>query len=65
MQFYAGQIFRGCNHSLMFRLRYLLDPQTAPTFGVSPAAAGPYTPGSIRAVTGRELRHRYVSESDN
>ena len=30
-----------------------------------PLAAGPHTPGSTRAVTGRKLRHRYVSEPDN
>jgi hypothetical protein len=30
-----------------------------------PAAAGPYTPRCTHAVTGRGLRHRYVSESDN
>jgi hypothetical protein len=33
-QFYAGGLFRGCNHSLMFRLRYSLGPQSAPTFRV-------------------------------
>jgi hypothetical protein len=71
-QFYAGGIFRGCNHSLMFRLRYSLGPQTVPTFrAYVPAAAGPSRPpgesgpGSIRAVTGRKLRHCCVSESDN
>ena len=31
-QLCAGAEFRGCNHSLMFRLRYSLGPQSAPTF---------------------------------
>jgi len=31
-QLCAGAVFRGCNHSLMFRLRYSLGPQSAPTF---------------------------------
>jgi len=30
--FVRGAQFRGCNHSLMFRLRYSLGPQSAPTF---------------------------------
>ena len=34
-QFYAGGLFRGCNHSLMFRLRCSLGPQTVPTFRFS------------------------------
>ena len=30
-----GGLFRGCNHSLMFRLRCSLGPQTVPTFRFS------------------------------
>ena len=31
MQLQRRGIFRGCSHSIMFRLPYLLDPQVAPT----------------------------------
>ena len=60
--FLQVRVFRGCNHSLIFRLLYLLDPPAALTAGF-PLAIGPYTPRRTRTVTGYKLRHRYVSES--
>ena len=35
--FYDGHLFRGCSHSLMFRLPYLLGLQVAPT-SIAPVA---------------------------
>src|SRR5215475_1929113 len=37
--FYDGHLFRGCSHSLMFRLPYLLGLQVAPT-SIAPQAIG-------------------------
>jgi len=64
-QLFVGGFSRGCNHSIIFRLPYLLGPPTVLTVRAIPSATGPYTPGSTCAVTGRRLRHRYVSEPDN
>ncbi len=65
-QLYVGRCSQGCNHSLTFRLPYLLGPPAVLTIReLVPPATGPYTPGSTRAVTGRVLRHHYVSEPDN
>ena len=62
----CGEEFRGCNHSLMFRLRYLLGPQTAPTFrAISLPPLGRIHRAVFAPLPVRELRHRYVSESDN
>ena len=48
-QLHCGGRFRGCNHSLMFRLLYLLDPLTVPTKGL-------HVPLGHRAVyTGQNL----------
>ena len=59
--------FRGCSHSLMFRLPHLLGPQVAPTADSSEVfwAAGPFTPRHERVVTHHGLWYRYVSESGN
>jgi len=45
--------FRGCSHSVMFRLPYSLGPQVAPTARatIAPRAAGPFTPRNGPAVT--------------
>ncbi len=60
------KLFRGCSHSIMFKLPYLLDPQIAPTTGLYiPRAAGPFTPRRTHAVTHHELWYRYVPESGN
>ena len=65
-QLHVGRYSRGCNHSLTFRLPYLLGPPTVLTIrNCIPSATGPYTPGSTCAVTGHRLRHHYVSEPDN
>ena len=59
-----GGEFRGCNHSLMFRLPILAWPSDC-----SDRQASAFRPPGLihravsTAVTGRELRHRYVSES--
>ena len=62
--FPQGFLSRGCNHSFIFRLPYLLDPPAALTAGF-PLATGPYTPRSTRTVAGYRPRHRYMSEPDN
>ena len=65
-QLHVGRYSRGCNHSLIFRLPYLLGPPTVLTIrNCIPSATGPYTPGSTCAVTEHRLRHHYVSEPDN
>ncbi len=45
--------FRGCSHSLMFRLPCSLGPPIAPTAVVSHGAAGPFTPRNGPGVTPR------------
>ena len=65
-QLYAGRNFgaatiRSCSGSATRLAHRLLRRSEIHV----PAAAGPYTPGCILAVAGRELRYRYVSESDN
>ena len=64
--FYDGHRFRGCSHSLMFRLPYLLGLQVAPT-SIAPGhrAARPFTPRNGRVVTHNELWYRYIPESSN
>ena len=65
-QFYAGGAISGLQPFAHVQAPLLAWPTDCSDVQVFlPAAAGPYTPGSIRAVTGHELRHRYVSESDN
>ena len=57
---------RGCSHSFMFRLPYLLDPPVAPTAAnPSRRAAGPFTPRNAHLVTQHEPWYRYVPESGN
>ena len=68
--FYDGHRFRGCSHSLMFRLPYLLGLQVAPTSRAPVAlqshrAARPFTPRNERVVTLHELWYRYIPESSN
>jgi hypothetical protein len=66
MQLQQGSIFRGCSHSIMFRLPCLLDPPVAPTaVGFAHRAAGPFTPRNGRVVTLHELWHRYIPEPGN
>ena len=62
----TAQRFRGCCHSLMFRLPCLLRPPDCAhrrdsTF---PGQLGPLTPRRTRAVTRHEQWYRYESESD-
>ena len=70
------QRFRGCSHSLMFRLPRLqrppglrpplrLDIPSVPIWGDSGGQLGPYTPRRTRAVTRHEQWYCYESESDN
>ncbi len=66
MQLQQGSIFRGCSHSVMFRLPCLLGPPVAPTaVGFAHRAAGPFTPRNGRVVTLHELWHRYIPEPGN
>jgi hypothetical protein len=66
MQLLQGTLFRGCSHSIMFRLPYLLGLQVAPTAEEQVfKAARPFTPRNGRAVTQHELWYRYISESSN
>jgi len=62
MQLQQGGLFRGCSHSLMFGLPYLLGPLVAPTTVALGAkrAAGPFTPRNEHVVTLHEPWHRYV-----
>jgi hypothetical protein len=59
--------FRGCSHSLMFRLPHLLDPQVAPTVEAQSllGSRAVYTPRNERMVTHHALWYRYVPESGN
>ena len=62
--FYDGHHFRGCSHSFMFRLPYLLDLLVAPTStAFRRRAAMPFTPRNGRAVTLHELWYRYIPET--
>ena len=64
--FYDGHHFRGCSHSFMFRLPYLLDLQVAPTStALRHRAARPFTPRNERAVTLHEPWYRYIPEPSN
>ena len=66
MQLSAGERFRSCSHSVMFRLPCLLGPPVAPTaVGFAHRAAGPFTPRNGRVVTLHELWHRYIPEPGN
>ena len=66
MQLQQGSIFRGCSHSVMFRLPCLLGPPVAPTaVGFAHRAARPFTPRNERVVTRHELWHRYIPEPGN
>ncbi len=51
MQRQQGQIYRGCSHSVMFRLPCSLGPQIAPTAVNGHRAAGPFTPRNGPEVT--------------
>ena len=51
MQLQQSTLFRGCSHSVMFRLPCLLDPQVAPTAVTNHRAAGPFTPRNENVVT--------------
>jgi hypothetical protein len=56
MQLLRGARFRGCSHSVMFKLPYSLDPQVAPTAEIyNLRAAGPFTSRNGRVVTLHEL----------
>jgi hypothetical protein len=58
MQLQQGLRFRGCSHSLMFRLLNSLGSPVAPTAGTSPRAAEPFTPRNEHGVT-RPDRSRF------
>jgi hypothetical protein len=65
MQLRQGTSFRGCSHSIMFRLLRSLDPQVAPT-------AGDQLPGGRAVYTTRppvrylpEVWYRYTSNTSN
>ena len=47
----VGHAFRGCSHSVMFRLPCSLGPQVAPTAEKLLRAAGPFTPRTGHVVT--------------
>jgi len=51
MQLQQSTLFRGCSHSVMFRLPCLLDPQVAPTAVTKHRAAKPFTPRNENVVT--------------
>ena len=51
MQLQQSTLFRGCSHSVMFRLPCLLDPQVAPTAVTKHRAARPFTPRNENVVT--------------
>ncbi len=53
MRLRQGGYFRGCSHSLMFRLPCSLGPPIAPTAVVTHGAAGPFTPRNGPGVTPR------------
>ena len=58
--------FRGCSHSLMFRLPHSLDPQFyPPLWHYVHRAAGSFTPRNKHEVTLHEQWYRYVPESGN
>ena len=65
--FHDGHQFRGCSHSFMFRLPYLLDLQVAPTSItlLRHRAARPFTPRNGRVVTLHEPWYRYIPEPSN
>ena len=65
MQLQQGAVFRGCSHSIIFRLRRSLGPQIAPTAAPSCWATGPFTPRIARVVTHSGMWHRYVSDLGN
>jgi len=55
MQLPQGETFRGCSHSFIFRLPYLLDLQAAPT-AVSPQGSQACLPPACRLPVGRQGR---------
>jgi hypothetical protein len=59
----CGGQFRGCNHSLMFRLPDSLGSPTAHTVQLSPSSIRALYTGLYTRRYRRELRHRFVSES--
>lgn len=63
MQLQRRTTFRGCSHSFMFGLPYLLDSLVAPTVPISWKAAKPFTPRNEHAVTHHGLWYRYVPET--
>jgi len=71
MQLQPGYIFRGCSHSLMFRLPRSLDPQVAPTAEVLTLQGGRavYTTHSSvgylpRDVASLRIRHEQLIRLD-
>ena len=65
MQRQQGAVFRGCSHSIIFRLLRSLGPQIASTAASSCWPAGPFTPRIARVVTHSGMWHRYVSDLGN
>ena len=70
MQLPQGVHFRGCRHSLMFRLPRSLGPQIAPTAETHFRAARPFTPRNIlvgylpQAVVSLRIQHEQLMRLD-
>jgi len=70
MQLQQGILFRGCSHSIMFRLPRSLDPQIAPTAVVLPQGGrAVYTTHSSvgylpRDVVSLRIRHKQLIRLD-
>lgn len=57
----TGRCFRGCSHSLMFRLPCSLGPPVAPTAVPWHRAAGPFTTRNEHVVTRPDLSEFYMN----
>jgi len=64
MQLLQGMLFRGCSHSVMFRLPYLLGPQIAPTAEFLQGGQAVYTTQWTCGYP-QELWYRYIPKSGN
>jgi hypothetical protein len=61
MQLQQGGLFRGCSHSLMFRLLCSLGPPVAPTAVPRHRAAGPFTSRNEHVVTRPDHSRFYMN----
>ena len=65
MQLQQSPLFRGCRHSLMFRLHDSLDPRVAPTVAPSvPGGWALYTTQNLGCYLPKQWHH-YMTEPDN